>query len=114
MIARIWRGRTAASRSDEYMSFLERTGLRDYRETEGNRGVLLLRRTSDGVAEFTTLTLWDSMDAIRRFAGGEPERARYYPEDPEYLLEMTPFVEHYEVAWHDLSAWCPTPATSPG
>jgi hypothetical protein len=54
------------------------------------------------VAEFTTLTLWDSMDAIRRFAGDEPERARYYPEDPEYLLEMTPFVEHYEVAWHDL------------
>lgn len=109
MIARIWRGRTAASRSDEYVSFLERTGLRDYRETEGNRGVLLLRRVSDGEAEFTTLTLWDSMDAIRRFAGDEPERARYYPEDPEYLLEMTPFVEHYEVAWHDLSAWRPDP-----
>jgi hypothetical protein len=47
------------------------------------------------------------MDAIRRFAGDEPERAHYYPEDPEYLLEMTPFVEHYEVAWHDLSAWQP-------
>ena len=107
MIARIWRGRTAASRSDEYVSFLERTGLRDYRETEGNRGVLLLRRVSDGEAEFTTLTLWDSMDAIRRFAGDEPERARYYPEDPDYLLEMTPLVEHYEVAWHDLSAWRP-------
>ena len=84
------------------MSFLERTGLRDYQKTEGNRGVLLLRRTADGVAEFTTLTLWDSMDAIRRFARDEPERARYYPEDPECLLEMTPFVEHYEVAWHDL------------
>jgi heme-degrading monooxygenase HmoA len=102
MIARIWRGRTAASRSDEYVSFLERTGLRDYRQTAGNRGVLLLRRVSHGVAEFTTLTLWDSMDAIRRFAGDQPERARYYPEDPEYLLEMPPFVEHYEVAWHDL------------
>jgi len=102
MIARIWRGRTAASRSDEYVSFLERTGLRDYRQTDGNRGVLLLRRVSHGVAEFTTLTLWDSMDAIRRFAGDQPERARYYPEDPEYLLEMPPLVEHYEVAWHDL------------
>jgi len=105
MIARIWRGRTAASKSDEYVSFLERTGLRDYQKTEGNRGVLLLRRVSDGVAEFTTLTLWDSMDALRRFAGDEPERARYYPEDPEYLLEMTPYVDHYEVAWHDLSSW---------
>ena len=48
------------------------------------------------------LTLWDSMDAIRRFAGDEPERARYYPEDSEYLLELEPFVEHYEVAWQDL------------
>ncbi|MGH2463586.1 MAG: antibiotic biosynthesis monooxygenase family protein [Candidatus Limnocylindria bacterium] len=107
MIARIWRGRTAASKSDEYLTFLERTGLKDYGQTEGNRGVLLLRRTSGGVAEFTALTLWVSMEAIRRFAGDQPERARYYPEDPEFLLEMNPFVEHYEVAWHDLSAWRP-------
>lgn len=107
MICRIWRGRTPASKADEYLSILERTGLREYRETEGNRGVLLLRRVSGGVAEFTALTLWDSMDAIRRFAGDQPERAHYYPEDREYLLEMTPFVEHYEVAWQDLSAWRP-------
>jgi heme-degrading monooxygenase HmoA len=105
MIARIWRGRTPATKSDEYLEILERTGLKDYAETEGNRGVLLLRRISAGVAEFTALTLWDSMDAVRRFAGDDPERAHYYPEDPEYLLEMNPFVEHYEVAWHDLSAW---------
>jgi len=102
MIARIWRGRTRADRSDEYLAFLERTGLSDYRHTEGNRGALVLRREVDGAAEFTLLTLWDSMDAIRRFAGDEPERARYYPEDPEFLLELTPFVEHYEVAWQDL------------
>lgn len=102
MIARIWRGRTSASHSDEYLLFLEKTGLRDYRATEGNRGVLVLRRESEGVAQFTILTLWDSMDAIRRFAGDEPERARYYPEDPKYLLEMATFVDHHEVAWHDL------------
>lgn len=105
MIARIWRGRTHAAKSDEYLSILERTGLKEYAETEGNRGVLLLRRVSDGVAEFTALTLWDSMEAVRRFAGDDPERAHYYPEDAGYLLEMTPTVEHYEVAWHDLSAW---------
>jgi heme-degrading monooxygenase HmoA len=102
MIARIWRGRTSASHSDEYLLLLEKTGLRDYRATEGNRGVLVLRREHEGVAEFTILTLWDSMDAIRRFAGDEPDRARYYPEDPKYLLEMVPFVDHHEVARHDL------------
>jgi heme-degrading monooxygenase HmoA len=107
MIARIWRGRTPAAKSEAYLSILKRTGLKEYLETDGNRGVLLLRRVSDGVAEFTALTLWDSMDAVRRFAGDEPERAHYYPEDREYLLEMTPFVEHYEVVGHDLSAWRP-------
>lgn len=102
MIARIWRGRTRAEQSDAYLAFLERTGFAEYRATDGNQGLLCLRREVDGVAEFTLLTLWESMDAIRRFAGDEPERAKYYADDPDYLLEMTPFVEHYEVAWRDL------------
>ena len=102
MIGRIWRGRTPASKSDAYLSFLGRTGLREYRATEGNRGVIVLRRESDGIAEFTLLTLWDSMEAVRRFAGDEPQLAKYYPEDDDYLLEMPPYVDHYEVAWRDL------------
>jgi len=102
MIARIWRGRTRAEQSDEYLTFLQRTGFAEYRATEGCRGVLCLRRDVDEASEFTLITLWDSMDAIRRFAGNEPERAKYYPDDPAYLLEMTPFVDHYEVAWRDL------------
>jgi heme-degrading monooxygenase HmoA len=102
MIARIWRGRTPADRSDAYLDFLGRTGFPEYRATDGNRGVLALRRVENGVAEFTLVTLWDSMDAIRRFAGDDPEQAKYYPEDPEYLLEMPPRVEHHEVAWMQL------------
>ena len=102
MIARIWRGRTRAEQSDDYLTFLERTGFAEYRATDGNRGVLCLRREVEGAAEFTLITLWDSMDAIRRFAGEQPERAKYYPDDPQYLLEMTPLVDHYEVAWRDL------------
>jgi hypothetical protein len=42
------------------------------------------------------------MDAIRRFAGDDPEQAKYYAEDPEFLLEMPPRVEHHELAWHEL------------
>ncbi len=104
MIARIWRGRTRAEQSDDYLTFLEQTGFAEYRATDGNRGVLCLRREVDGASEFTLITLWDSMDAIRRFAGDEPELAKYYPDDPTYLLEMTRFVDHYEVAWRDLDA----------
>jgi hypothetical protein len=41
--------------------------------------------------------LWESFDAIRRFAGEDYEKAHYYPEDRDFLLELEPFVEHYDV-----------------
>jgi hypothetical protein len=40
---------------------------------------------------------WDSWDAIRAFAGPDPERAVYYPEDRAFLLELDPHVRHFEV-----------------
>ena len=49
------------------------------------------------MTHFTTLTFWDSVEAIRAFAGPDYERARYYPEDDEYLLEREPGVTHYVV-----------------
>jgi heme-degrading monooxygenase HmoA len=97
MIARIWKGETPESKADQYFDFLKVTGIRDYRETKGNQGVLVLRRIREGRAEFFLLTLWESWDAIRQFAGDDVEKAFYYPEDPEYLLIMEPEVEHYEV-----------------
>lgn len=97
MIARIWRGRTPSSKSDEYFEYLKKTGLSDYRSTDGNQGVYVLRRTKDGEAEFLLLTLWDSLDAIKRFAGDDYEKARYYPEDRDFLLALEPVVNHYEI-----------------
>jgi hypothetical protein len=43
------------------------------------------------------VSLWESVDAIRKFAGPDIERAVYYPEDKEFLLELEPNVTHYEV-----------------
>ncbi|HEV8591851.1 MAG TPA: hypothetical protein VGQ55_07090, partial [Pyrinomonadaceae bacterium] len=51
----------------------------------------------NGVAHFFTLTFWDSYEAIKRFAGKNYERARYYPEDKDFLLEFEPNVQHFEV-----------------
>jgi heme-degrading monooxygenase HmoA len=98
MIARIWRGRTAAVKSEEYLAYLQRTGLPDYAATEGNRGVFVLRRVDGDHAEFLLMSLWESWDAIRRFAGEDVERAVYYPEDDDYLLGRELKVEHYEVS----------------
>ncbi len=97
MIARTWHGMVPAARGDEYLAYLERTGLPDYRATPGNRGVWVLRRTEGNRAHFLLLSLWESMDSIRAFAGDEVERARYYPEDEDFLLELEPHVTHYEV-----------------
>ena len=97
MIARIWRGVTSSSKADEYLDYLNKTGIADYQATEGNQGVYVLRRVEADRAHFFLLTLWDSLDAIKQFAGPDFEKARYYPEDDEYLLEREPTVDHYEV-----------------
>ena len=69
MIARIWCGETAASVADEYLDYLEATGLKDYRSVDGCQGATVLRRVVADRAEFRLISLWDSYDAIRRFAG---------------------------------------------
>jgi heme-degrading monooxygenase HmoA len=97
MIARIWHGVTEAAKADEYLDYLNETGVPDYRGTEGNRGVYVLRRIEDEEAHFLTLSFWDSMDDVKRFAGAEPERAKYYPADERFLLDFEPTVGHYEV-----------------
>ncbi len=97
MIARIWSGRTPKSRADRYLSYLKKTGLKDYKATRGNRGVYVLRRTVDGNAEFTLISLWDSLEAIRRFAGADVDKAVYYREDKDFLLELEPKVSYYKV-----------------
>jgi heme-degrading monooxygenase HmoA len=97
MIARTWHGVTDASKADEYLDYLKKTGVAEYRETVGNRGVYVLRRVDGDRAHFLLLTLWESEDAIKRFAGSEMEKAKYYPEDEKFLLELEPTVTHYEV-----------------
>jgi heme-degrading monooxygenase HmoA len=97
MIARIWRGRTPVAKADAYLDYLEATGLKEYAETPGNRGLRVLRRDEGDATEFLLITYWESMDAIRAFAGDDVERAVYYAEDDDYLLEREPTVAHYEV-----------------
>ena len=97
MFARIWHSVTAAAKADEYLDYLNETGVPDYRVLEGNLGVYVLRRIEGERAHVLTLSFWGSIEEIQRFAGPDPERARYYPEDKEFLLDFEPTVEHYEV-----------------
>ena len=96
MIARIWQGVVRMEDADEYAAYIRDTGFTEYAETSGNRGAWMLRRDAGDRTEFITLSLWDSLDAIRAFAGDDIEAAVLYPEDARYLLgEST--VTHYQV-----------------
>ena len=97
MIARLWNGDVPADKADAYAKYLQATGIPDLQSTSGNKGVYVLRNIENEVAHFMLISLWDSLDSIRAFAGEEIEQARYYPEDSDYLLELEPAVIHYQV-----------------
>ncbi len=96
MIARTWRGTVRRADADRYASYIQETGFAEYGQTPGNRGAWLLRRDDGERAEFIALSLWDSEDAIRAFAGDDIEAAVLYPEDERYLIGASA-VAHYDV-----------------
>jgi heme-degrading monooxygenase HmoA len=99
MIARTWRGATKAEDAEAYLEYLHQTGLTEYRKTPGNRGVLGLRRIVNDRAEFLLVSLWESEEAIRQFAGQDIEQAVFYPEDERFLVDRDRRVSHYEVVY---------------
>ncbi|MGO8866873.1 MAG: antibiotic biosynthesis monooxygenase family protein [Alphaproteobacteria bacterium] len=101
LIARIWHGQTPARRADEYTRYLYEAGIRKIAAIPGNRGVQMLRVVHDDVAEFEVLSYWDSIDAIKRFAGADYENVRHLPRDPEYMVGTEPAVRHFEVIVND-------------
>ena len=97
MIARRWHGRVPAAKAAEYLRLMEEVGLADYRSTEGNRGAWCLHRPEGDVVHVEMFTLWDDLGAIRRFAGDELTKAKYYDFDSDFLIEMEPEAFHYKV-----------------
>jgi heme-degrading monooxygenase HmoA len=100
MIARIWHGKTDKSKMEEYSDFLQRVAIPDYKKIPGMHGLSFLRRILGTEAHFTLITYWNNMEAIRQFAGQDAEKAKYYPEDKNFLLEFEEKVHHFEVFAH--------------
>lgn len=97
MIARTWRGWTKREDADAYVAYLLKTGVRAYRETPGNLAAYILRRNHADRTEFVTLSFWESMDAVARFAGEQVEQAVFYAEDDRFLVARETTVRHFEV-----------------
>jgi heme-degrading monooxygenase HmoA len=83
---------------DDYAEYMRETGLAEYARTLGNRGVWMLRRDFGDRTEFLMFTFWESLDAVKGFAGEDYERAVFYPEDERFLIERELTATHYEVA----------------
>ena len=96
MITRIWHGRTSVEDADKYLDFLLNAGTKEYRETPGNLSIKVWRQMASNCFHFYTVTEWESIEAIKAFAGEDYEKAVYYPEDDGILLEFEEKVNHYE------------------
>ena len=94
---RLWHGRVAIEKADEYEKFMIERAAPDYGSVDGLLKTYFQRRDEERAAHFLLVTIWDSLDAIKKFAGSEPELAKYYPEDDNFLLEKEKYVQMYEI-----------------
>jgi len=94
-IARIWRGRTESAKADEYEHYLYENGVKPLEEKA--LGVQMLREDRDNESEFITISYWESVDAMSRFAGSDPRKIHHLDRDAEYLVELPKSVQILEV-----------------
>ena len=96
-IMRLWHGEVAIEKADEYEKFMIERAAPDYGSVEGLIKLYFQRKNEEKKAHFLLVTLWDSIDSVKKFAGNNPEIAKYYPEDDDFLLEKEKQVSIYEV-----------------
>ena len=99
MIARTWRGSATTANAAAYERHFTTRVAPHLKDIPGNRGAYLLRRGSGDRGEVVAVTPWDSIDAIKAFAGPRPEVAMVEPEARAVLSEFDDFATHYEVAY---------------
>lgn len=98
MITRMWRGWTAVEDADAYEAFLLRELFPSMRQIDGFRGADVLRRVDGGDVAFVTLTRFDSLEAIRAFAGEDYETPVLEPQALALLSRYEPRAVHYDTA----------------
>ena len=95
-IARIWRGRTTRARADEYASYLYEHGIKPLEEKA--LGVQQFREDRADDSEFVTISYWEDVEAMSRFAGKDPRRIHHLERDAEFLIELPQSVQVLEIS----------------
>src|SRR5262245_37176048 len=103
MIGRRWRGRVRAGDHDAYLRYVEETGSAALRGTPGNQGVVIFRHLDEasGTSEIEVVSLWQDLESIAAFAGGDISVARFFPDDDRYLVDRELTVRHDAVEVYD-------------
>jgi heme-degrading monooxygenase HmoA len=94
-IARIWRGRTTAAKADEYARYLHEHGFKPL--VKKALGVQMFRNDRGNESHFVTISYWESVQAMSRFAGSDPRRIHHLERDAEFLIELPESVEILEI-----------------
>lgn len=94
---RTWHGEVPTHKADAYEQFMIERAAPDYGSVEGLLQTFFQRRDEGEVAHFLLVTLWDSIESMKRFAGEQPEIAKYYPEDEDYLLSKERHSKIYRI-----------------
>jgi heme-degrading monooxygenase HmoA len=102
MVARIWHGRTSADKSDEYRQYLFDVGVKKIATLPGNRGVQMMMNKTADEGEFMVVSYWDSIDAIKGYAGENYTRVHDLPRDKDFLIDPETLVRHFEL---DVNLW---------
>ena len=102
MIARIWHGRTPADKADEYRQYLFEVGIKKIATLPGNRGVQMMVGKTAEQGDFTVISYWDSIEAIKGYAGEDYTKVHDLPRDKEFLIDHEPLVRHLSL---DVNLW---------
>lgn len=92
--ARIWRGRTRPEDADEYERYWRENGARPL-QYRGARAIQMMREDRDTYSEFVAISYWDSIEAMG--AGADPTRTHHLPRDPEFLIELSEYIQIFAV-----------------
>jgi len=96
-LMRLWHGKVAIEKADEYEKFMIEKAAPDYSSVEGLLKLYFQRNNESEIAHFLLVTIWDSLESVKKFAGDNPDIAKYYPEDDYFLLEKEELVSMYQV-----------------
>jgi heme-degrading monooxygenase HmoA len=100
MIARTWRGKATSEKAGDYQRHFASQVAPHLKELAGHRGAYLLRREENSEVEFLAVTLWDSIESVRAFAGQNPRVSVVEPEGRAALSSFDDFAQHYDVAYN--------------